>query len=98
MAFVGCKSLTSNYLPDSVTVIGTGFAACTSLNKIHISNSVTIINEGALYLCKSLIEIIIPKVLLHIKNRTFSGTSLRKIVIQIVSRRSNLKHLMGAQL
>ncbi len=60
-AFVGCSSLTSITIPDSVTIIGGyAFCNCDSLINVTIPDSVTTIGEGAFQGCTSLISITIP--------------------------------------
>lgn len=54
-AFVGCSSLTSITIPNSVTSIGElAFSHCNSLTSITIPNSVTSIGEYAFEGCSSL--------------------------------------------
>lgn len=51
-AFIGCKSLRSIVIPDSVTSIGYwAFRDCSSLTDIAIPNSVTTIWTGAFFGC-----------------------------------------------
>lgn len=60
-AFLGCTSLTSITIPDSVTSIGSSaFAGCTSLESVTIPDSVTSIDGYAFSGCTSLTSIIIP--------------------------------------
>ena len=59
---MGCNSLKSITIPNSITVITeNAFANCTSLENIIISESVTSIEGGAFYNCTSLKSIIIPE-------------------------------------
>jgi hypothetical protein len=57
-AFLGCSSVTSVSIPDSVTSIGlSGFASCTALTGITIPGGVTNIGTGAFSFCSSLTAI-----------------------------------------
>ena len=82
-AFVGCTSLTSVIIPNSVTKIGRkAFSGCTSLSSIAIANSVTAIEEDAFGGCTSLTSITIPNSVTTIGSWAFSGcTSLSKVVL-----------------
>ena len=54
-AFSGCTSLTSIFIPESVTEIGgLAFSGCTNLTSISIPESVTSIRGGAFENCRSL--------------------------------------------
>ncbi len=58
-AFVGCTSLTSVIIPNSVTSIGDYvFGACTSLTSVVIPNSVTSIGDYAFEYCFKLVEVV----------------------------------------
>ncbi len=60
-AFIGCTSLTSIEIPNSVTSIGYGaFSGCRSLTSIEIPDSVTSIGAWAFNYCSSLTSIEIP--------------------------------------
>ena len=55
VAFAGCSSLRSVYLPESATSIGAyAFSGCTALEKISIPAGIKHIGEGAFYLCARL--------------------------------------------
>ena len=57
-AFLGCSSLTSVTIPNSVTLIDAwAFFACMSLTSITISNSITHIGPGICGACYSLTSI-----------------------------------------
>ncbi|MBR1938587.1 MAG: leucine-rich repeat domain-containing protein [Spirochaetales bacterium] len=81
--FMGCKSLKSMVIPDSVTIIGWySFSDCTSLETITIPNSVNNIESHAFSGCKNLKSITLPEYLYYIGDGTFYGcTSLESIII-----------------
>ena len=79
-AFLGCSSLTSVNIPNSVTTIGEGaFAEC-GLTSVTIGNSVTSIGCGVFYGCESLRKITLPESLTYLGDGAFSScASLEKI-------------------
>ena len=81
--FIGCTSLKSINIPDSVTNIDdSAFYGCTSLTSINIPNSVTSIGGGAFYGCTSLTSINIPVDVTSIGDTTFYGcTSLTSVTV-----------------
>ena len=81
--FIGCRSLTSLVIPDSVTNIGDyAFWNCRSLTNIVIPNSVTSIGDNAFEYCFSLSNLIIPDGVTSIGDGAFVGcTSLSSVVI-----------------
>ena len=80
-AFDGCTSLTSVYIPNSVTSIEGAFYGCTSLTSVYIPNSVTSI-EGAFYGCTSLTSVYIPEGVTTIGDGAFKNcTSLTSVYI-----------------
>ena len=57
-AFIGCSSLTSVTIPNSVTSIGSeAFRGCTSLKSVTIGNDVTSIGSNAFYNCTKLTSV-----------------------------------------
>ena len=80
---IGCRSLTSLVIPDSVTNIGDyAFAFCRSLTDIVIPDSVTSIGDNAFHFCSSLSNIAISDSVTSIGNNAFSDCrSLTDIVI-----------------
>jgi len=71
-AFMGCNSLTSITIPDSVTNIGVyAFMSCSSLTSITIPDSVTYIGYQAFYDCSSLTSITIPEGVTSIGENAF---------------------------
>jgi len=81
--FIGCRSLTSLVIPDSVTRIGDGaFRGCKSLTDIVIPNSVTSIGDNAFEYCFSLSNLVIPDGVTSIEDNAFEGCySLSSVVI-----------------
>lgn len=82
-AFLGCKSLISITIPDSVTSIGDyAFVSCKSLTRIVIPNSVTSMGLSVFCNCESLTSIVIPNSITSIGIWAFDGCkSLTSIVI-----------------
>ena len=55
---MGCSSLTSVTIPNSVTTIGSeAFSDCTNLQKVNIGNSVKTIGEFAFNKCTNITQI-----------------------------------------
>ena len=81
--FIGCRSLTSLVIPDSVSCIGSGaFAGCRSLSDIVIPDRITSIGDNAFCYCTSLTDIVIPDSVTSIGESAFKGcSSLRSLVI-----------------
>ena len=72
--FIGCRSLTSLVIPDSVTNIGDyAFWGCSDLADIVIPDSVTSIGDGAFVGCTSLKSLVIPDGVTSIGAWAFSG-------------------------
>ena len=70
--FIGCRSLTSLIIPDSVTNIGDyAFSGCRSLTDIVIPDSVTNIGDYAFWNCGSLTNIVIPNSVTSIGDNAF---------------------------
>ena len=75
-AFLGCTSLTSITIPNSVTNIGiSAFYGCSSLLSISIPNNVTNIDNNAFRGCTSLTSLTIPNSVMSIGDYAFSGCS-----------------------
>ena len=81
--FVGCYTLTSIYIPNSVTKINEyAFSECKSLMSITIPDGVTSIGNGVFFGCISLANIEIPSSVTVISDYAFSQCiSLTSIVI-----------------
>lgn len=79
--FVGCTSLRSIIIPDSVLELGnSAFLDCTNLTSIQLSNQLTTIEAGALK-NTALSSISIPSTVTKIETEAISGcSSLRDIV------------------
>ena len=82
-AFADCYSLTSIFIPNSVTLIGDyAFKCCGSLTSIEIPNSVTSIGHSVFTGCDSLTCIEIPNSVTSIGDSAFFRcSSLTSIVI-----------------
>ena len=82
-AFLGCSSLTSVKIPDSVTNIGDfAFKDCINLANVTIPDSVTQIDYWAFYNCRSLTSITIPNKITRIDDGVFySCSSLTSVII-----------------
>ena len=75
-AFLGCSSLTSIKIPNSVTTIEwSAFRGCSSLTSVDIPNSVTTIEISAFTWCSSLTSVDIPNSVTTIGWSAFSGCS-----------------------
>ena len=81
--FIGCRSLTSLVIPDSVTNIGDyAFSGCRSLTDIVIPDSVTNIGDYAFWNCRSLTNIVIPNSVTSIGDNAFEYCfSLSNLII-----------------
>ena len=81
--FIGCRSLTSLVIPDSVTNIGDkAFAGCRSLSDIVIPDSVTSIGDNAFVGCESLTDIVLSDRITSIGEFAFNWCdSLTEVVI-----------------
>ena len=72
--FIGCRSLTSLVIPDSVTNIGDkAFAGCRSLSDIVIPDRITSIGDEAFCYCTSLTDIVIPDSVTSIGESAFKN-------------------------
>ena len=71
-AFIGCKSLRSIVIPDSVTSIGNrAFYGCWFLCSLVIPDSVTSIGDWAFGDCLSLSSIVIPESVVNLNGNPF---------------------------
>lgn len=60
-AFLGCKDITSAYIPDCVTEVGAAaFQHCTKLTRIRFPAYIEKIGNGGLQFCESLKTVILP--------------------------------------
>ena len=74
-AFSSDKTITSVFIPDSVTTIGNfAFHNCSNLAKVDMGKGVTDIGEYAFARCGSLSEIKIPEGIATIGNNAFLGS------------------------
>ena len=105
-AFLGCYSLTSVTIPNSVTSIGDyAFEGCSSLTSMTIPNSVTSIGDRAFYYCSSLTSVTIGESVTSIGDYAFYDcSSLTSVTINsdaIVSKDypfdSNISDIFGSQ-
>ena len=82
-AFIGCSSLTSITIPESVTSIGLqAFKGCSSLTSIIIPDGVTSIGWETFKGCSSLTSVTIPESVTSIGSDAFEGcSSLTSITI-----------------
>ena len=81
--FIGCRSLTSLVIPDSVTNIGDyAFSGCRSLTSLVIPDSVTNIGDYAFEGCGSLSSLVLPDGVTSIGKCAFRGCgSLSSLVL-----------------
>ena len=71
-AFVGCTSLTTVTIPNSITNIGsTAFASCSALKHVTLSNGLVYLGSYAFLYCGELTDIIIPDTVASIGDCAF---------------------------
>ncbi len=82
-AFVGCTSLKTVELPDTMTTVEAGaFSYCTGLESVTIPEGVTSIGNGAFFDCTGLTAVELPAGLESIEYQAFYGcSSLESITI-----------------
>lgn len=75
-AFLGCNTLTSVVIPNSVVYIhGSAFKNCNGLVSVEVGNSVRVIEDFAFYVCSSLTAITLPRSVTEIGYSAFYGCS-----------------------
>lgn len=73
-AFLGCTSLKSVLLPDSMVYIGaSAFADCENLTSVTFGDELLGIGSGAFYNCKNLVRVSFPDSVMFINEEAFSG-------------------------
>jgi len=84
-AFLGCNTLTSIKLPESITDIGSSaFYGCTNLQTIELSEGIKTLGSKVFYGCTGFTEIKLPDSITAMGHETFSGcTNLSKINIPL---------------
>lgn len=82
VAFYGCASLKSIYLPLSVTKISdSAFRKCTTLNEIKLPNGLSEIGSMAFEECSSLAAVTIPSSVRTIGTAAFRRTALESVIL-----------------
>ncbi len=84
--FLGCKSITSVKLSDTLEAIGgNAFQNCTSLAAITLPQTLQCTTGYAFAGCTSLKQVTIPKNVMHLGENTFAGcTSLKNVTYKTI--------------
>lgn len=85
-SFMGCSSLTSVILGNSITSIDyAAFNGCGSLTSVILGNNITTIHEAAFNGCKSLTSIVIPSSVMVMGGGAFVGCKNLTIYCEVES-------------
>ena len=95
-AFIGCTTLESISIPDSVTKIGKStFSSCTNLNNIVIPDSVEVIERYAFSGCTGLTSVVIPNAATVVANDAFDENT--KVIVKTDGRLTLKQYISGLQ-
>ncbi len=73
-AFSSNSTITTVYMPDSITTIGSNaFNSCSALQTVYVSAAVTEIPDNAFAYCRNLSDVFLPDGLVTINYYAFSG-------------------------
>lgn len=80
-SFFQCENITSVYIPDSVTRLGSSdFSSCINLERVRLSANLEVLENLSFYACKKLKNIELPSGLKKIDSGVFEKcTSLQEI-------------------